>query len=119
MKAGRELDVKMAGLMGCYAKQDFTGTWDLIIPNGVNQINFVNKNDVWSGVPAYSTDISAAWPIAEKLRLFVLPWGEHEWCATPKRDATLAFREFSASATAPLAICLAALKVMEDENESR
>lgn len=70
-------------------------------------------------VPQYSTDMSAAWEVVEKLRLLGYQGGI-DW-ARPESGYKCAFgaslipphqRQSSRTETAPLAICLAALKVM-------
>ncbi len=60
--------------------------------------------------PAYSTDIAAAWQVVDKLHAlsFYLEVGSAGWMA---RFANISATEASA-ATAPLAICLAALKAV-------
>lgn len=70
-------------------------------------------------IPQYSTEISAAWEIVEKLKLSGYQGGL-EW-AKPEAGYNCAFgaslpldeKQFSWAETAPLAICLAALKAME------
>lgn len=69
-------------------------------------------------MPNYSTDISAAWEIAEKLKLTITPkvdaTEKSRWLA----DTRLAWHEepwLAYGATAPLAICRAALKAMLSE----
>ena len=54
-------------------------------------------------------DIAGAWQLVEKLRLFVMPWGNDEWCAATHRDERLAFQNIFYALTAPLAICYTAL----------
>ena len=69
--------------------------------------------------PNYSTDIGAAWQVVEKLRAGKFVWikdcGGFGWrveiLSSSETDIQI---DFSVVAdTAPLAICLAALKVME------
>jgi len=79
-------------------------------------------------LPYYSTDIAAAWQVAEKLRLWVIPYTDDPvgWCAGipeslsaksyvanmygPDEIGTVDGRlTLARAATAPLAICLAAL----------
>lgn len=68
---------------------------------------------VHRGFPAYSTDIAAAWPIAEKFRLCVTPWlpGKSQWTAFQvgrwDQDA-----ERFVSDTAAEAICYCALNAV-------
>lgn len=69
-------------------------------------------------IPQYSTEISAAWEVIEKLR-FLGYQGGIDW-ARPEAGYECSFgsslppdqRPSSQAETAPLAICLAALKVM-------
>lgn len=66
MKAGRELDIAVAELViGCREKRKWKpniGEWlyDLVIPGGVNRIDFVEPGACWSACPAYSTDPAAS-----------------------------------------------------------
>lgn len=74
-------------------------------------------------IPHYSTDIAAAWPVVEKLCLSVLRnandeylvgkfdetvWNGDEWVD----GQMVCILRPSEAATAPLAICLAALRVV-------
>jgi hypothetical protein len=68
-----------------------------------------DKYDEWGMIPCYSTDIAAAWQVVEKLRLFVMPWGDDEWCVSHERDKHLAFQNIVPAPSAPLAISRAAL----------
>ncbi len=76
----------------------------------------VKEYDVWideegnSHHPRrYSSDISAAWEVVEKLRyISIMPWKEGKWNATAKHEEFTFVQ--SIQDTAPLAICLAALK---------
>lgn len=63
--------------------------------------------------PAYSTDIAAAWQIVEKLKLAVGPSdsGLVGWWAA-RNTPSLPMSPLAAADTAPMAICLAALKVV-------
>jgi len=67
-------------------------------------------------LPYYSTDIAAAWQIAEKLRLCLIPRVDGGWNALPWEDVR-GSGPLPASAgsahTAPLAICHAVLKTVE------
>ena len=71
--------------------------------------------------PAFSTDISAAWEVVEKLRtdhIFSLEGEEHEkhrrnlWTARFLYEATDGGEYGAFAASAPHAICLAALKAV-------
>lgn len=66
--AGRELDAEIAEkVMGCHVKRhrSSSGIWlyDLVVPGGVNCIDFVEPDAPWSSCPRYSTDIAAAWQV--------------------------------------------------------
>ena len=64
-------------------------------------------------IPRYSRDIAAAWMVVEKFSLCVEPWGGG-WCATRSQSGDPDCRDwFASDATAPRAICLAALKAVE------
>ena len=86
-------------------------------------------------VEEYSSDIDAAWLVAEKLRLMIVPIASHEWerdlddgqegdlprgwaaakCSASERRDTyfeVSTRCWSFADTAPLAICRAALKAV-------
>lgn len=69
--------------------------------------------------PAYSTDISATWKVVEKMRkqvslevAFELFVNESGWW-----EARFGMEDFVCADTAPLAICLAALKAVAVEME--
>lgn len=70
-------------------------------------------------IPRYSTEISAAWEVIEKLKLLGYQ-GRIDW-AKPEPGYECAFgaspftyeMQFSSAETASLAICLAALKIIE------
>lgn len=63
----------------------------------------------YTSIPCYSTDISAAWDVVEKLGCYVEYWpGYGASMKSSGRDSP----DFLGKAkTAPLAICLAALKL--------
>mgnify|MGYP001243213261 CR=1 FL=1 len=69
------------------------------------------------GVPAYSTDISAAWLVVEKLqeqgvRVDILSdWHGHRTCRVARKSEIL-YDALDWSDTAPLAICRAALRAV-------
>ncbi len=110
IEPGRELDLLIAKkVMGCYVRRNFKGCFDLVIPGGVNCIDFIEEEGAWFSVPHYSTNIAAAWEVVEKLGndFFELSRGgsglSDGWSAlTAEGDAW--------AETAPHAICLAALK---------
>ena len=67
-------------------------------------------------VPFYSTDISAAWEVVEKIDLFfeVSREEKNRWTATFYKDPFFdVILGHARAKTAPHAICLAALKIME------
>lgn len=81
--------------------------------------------------PAFSTDIAAAWQVVERFRLWVIP-DERQWCAGIPRNLSGSIYsadmygpddlgvidgrlELARADTAPLAICLAALKLVGSE----
>lgn len=77
--ASRELDWRIAEqVMGCHIRQHRSSSgrmlYDLVIPDGVNQVDFVDADGAGKSCPAYSTDISAAIQVAEKMRLAVIPF---------------------------------------------
>lgn len=75
--------------------------------------------EVWSACPDYSTDVSVAWQVVEKLH----EWGlivtiskgpdNFTWDVRGWNDRTNDSRYIAHGETAPLAICLAALKAVE------
>ena len=62
----------------------------------------------------YSTDIKAAWNLAERFRLCVVPWHDGKWTAV-KEGEILIDGDWNSAKTAPHAICLAALSIVEGE----
>lgn len=62
-----------------------------------------NSNDDWV-LPRYSENIAAAWEIAENLRMQLKPRGGDGWWAS------VSSVNWIEADTAPLAICLAALR---------
>lgn len=70
-----------------------------------------DQYDEWGMLPHYSTDIAAAWEVAEKLRLHVGPSALHHnwWCAT------IDGLDHEHHASAPMAICLAALAAVKQD----
>ncbi len=90
------------------------------------QLGMAPRKDYLETIPAYSTEITAAWPLVEKLGLWVFP-DEDVWIAG--RPRSLSGKKYVpnmymdetgvvdgridmvTAATAPLAICLAALQV--------
>lgn len=63
-------------VMGCREEQNGNGTYDLIVPGGVNQIDFCEPGACWSAAPGYSGEIAAAWQVVEKIGgVVVEDWG--------------------------------------------
>ena len=54
-------------VMGAYVRQSDEGLWDLVIPGGVNQVDFVSKEGIWGASPRFSTDIAAAYQMEERI----------------------------------------------------
>lgn len=103
MKSGRELDALVAEKVMGFEIANYTGERHKGVP--VIRVNDLSKA-VLAAKP-YSTDISAAFEVVEKMNHVVLTGGSGEWEAQMWSDN----EEFSArSNTAPHAICLAALK---------
>ena len=111
MKAGRELDAKIAEKV--FPDKEWLST-------NILDFNF------WE-VPAYSTDIKAAWLVVEKMNLLVAyqlcqSHNASKWLITHVHkdfdDTEECWLEnYVCADTAPEAICLTALKIMEAENE--
>ncbi len=106
LEADRELDYKIAELLGWIQIEDAAG-WQS--PDGV-----LNE---WPGPPAFSTDISNAWKIIERLRaigvdILISTEGD-KWEVELVVNETLYAQGLSGSicmqATVTLAICRAAL----------
>jgi len=114
MEAGRELDVLVARILfgnlpfiqkrKRAAKKDYYSIWAV-----------KTKSGGYGKLPFYSTDIAAAWQIAEKLQEFYpCLWKEDGYW-----ECLFAVEYATATAdTAPLAICRAALLAMEVERET-
>ena len=123
MEAGREMDALVAELMGWTVNKElktFT-TWVAITSGddwcGIRPLCGTTKG-VW-GNWSPSTDISAAWPVVEKLQSMEITIRFHPQHRGPWKvtlfglDGNLTFiTEFAD--TAPLAICRAALKAVAD-----
>jgi len=101
VKAGPELDALIAEkVMGQTRSEGLPGKFEPQIGR-------------WPYLPPYSTNIEAAWEVAEKLRLCVVPvedatrkgwtaFAEGRWAEDGAANATV---------SAPLSICLAALEL--------
>lgn len=71
-----------------------------------------NPNPRPSVVPEYSTDIAAAWAIVEELKLSIL-YEPDGWMASYVGSKGAPHIHYIHAATAPLAICLAALECVK------
>lgn len=121
LKAGRALDRLIAEkVMGCHVTKRPKGTFDLIVPGGVNSVDWVEEEGAWSGMPSYSTDISSAWEVVERilaiekkkktyLPVFLVEAAPDGCSAVLQVEMGCQIVIENAS-TAPLAICRAALK---------
>lgn len=110
MNAGRELDAMVAEkVFGWEPAVNPWGDgrnigWNLppCIPNEL-------ERRTWSRDPLpYSTDISAAWQVVEKIGLGIQPCGDGWVCGIPGNRS----KPSVLGASAPLAICLAAMKAV-------
>ena len=125
--AGRELDALVAEkVMGWTAWRSKHGYFNITDGDGNSHTcdPATSKYDPETGerlpepkwwdysteLPDYSTDIAAAWPLVERFGITVYaPTRErHDWVAAIKIGAC----EVAHGETAPLAICLAALKAV-------
>jgi len=106
LEAGRELDALVAEKVMGWKKLNDTG------------LSWRSPDEGFSNLPYFSTDISAAWQVVEKMRetrwIEVHSTIDGEWAAfyTPigTTDMNQAIHEYAKASTAPLAICRAALK---------
>lgn len=127
MKPGRELDALVAEkVMGwTWSLDEKTGWWTLTSPEG--RIGMCENKSVLieSGLhfPDYSTHISAAWEVVEKIKdrsgldLLFSPTRKI-WQATFTMEHPLRVENLSQEQTAPHAICLAALKAVGHQIET-
>mgnify|MGYP001571535769 CR=1 FL=1 len=124
LPAGRELDALVAEkVMG----------WKHYAPAAVQEVwyppNLHPSNNVLGhSIPHYSTDIAVAWQVVEHLKnklhlQVILHWAGDEcpkWLCNLRADGYRSFQdqEWQVEAdTAPLAICLAALKAVGWTND--
>ena len=108
MKAGRELDRKIAEFRGCH----------VYVSGNQEYREFKNpKTGKYRVLPRYSTDIAAAWEVVEKLETqeIYLIWDGEDKLAELYRHGDVICEARSKSL--PEAICLAALKVMEQKGK--
>lgn len=81
----------------------------------VNQIGYYRYRFINALIPNYSTDMEAAWVIAKKLRLSIKPFPNSKWWVCS--DCNDSKESEMVCETAPLAICLVALKSVGVEVE--
>lgn len=106
LEAGRELDVLVAdNVMGGYESK----TIGFILPPGKR---LTEAHADFDKVPHYSTEIGAAWKVVEKVGLWVGPFTPGVYWSAVSIDDYLNSRATKA-ASAPLAICRAALKAVQ------
>jgi hypothetical protein len=70
LEPGAELDLLVGTkVMGCTVKpgRHKPHCFDLVIPGGVNSVDWVEEAGAWSGMPKYSTEIVAAWAVFREL----------------------------------------------------
>ena len=103
MKAGRDMDALVA--------EKVMGDTDAYyLPLGEGELNVAAR------VPRYSTDIAAAWQVVEKfgyspsIHVFRSHGGKWGCKISLSSDPNVDAEYFGFAETAPLAICLAALK---------
>lgn len=111
MKAGRELDALIAEkVMGLIAYK----VQLVAPPPRVRTIDELQR--VGSPLPHYSADIAAAWEVVEKADL----WSLYGSIGDGPYRACIQFEDregLMTADTAPLAICLAALKAVSQEEQ--
>ena len=127
----REIDLLVAKkVTGCYVrKQHWEDLYALHVPGVIIKADYLSREDAWTGVPHYSTDIAAAWEVVQHLKdrdgsphyLWLSYQGDSILTKTNSSHWLCAFsspEKFRAEAdTAPMAICLAALKAVGVEIE--
>ena len=126
-EAGRALDAlvaeKVMGLVPYHCevgeRMKYGGVWagDPYHPNGPQGYDGFDNGMDLVAAPDYSTYLEAAWPLVEKFSMAVMPVVGGRWCAIPGtyHEEGDWFEEQPTiyADTAPLAICLAALKAVE------
>lgn len=118
MKAGREMDALVAEKVMGWKR---FAVCDKLHPPYMEE----TRHTFAHGFPDYSTDITAAWEVAEKMRVAVMPIDGGGWAAKDiSIDATHGTELYiipgsdeecygwTKADTAPLAICRAALKAV-------
>ncbi len=100
LQADRELDARISAIIMAWTRND----------------------KVQSEIPHYSTDIVAAWTIAEIARMVIRPSLVNGWIAGMLKSVTLSGRveivdeTYAEANTCPLAICKSALKIAQLES---
>jgi len=115
MKPGRELDALIAErVMGWKICRNKNGGYSIFVGDEDNYTAWSSTKDIElpDVFPKYSTDISAAWEVVEKIKYkwdnnFSIHWNGEEWVIPQPKFPDLAI---SVGDTAPHAICLAALE---------
>ena len=115
MTAGAEMDRLIAKkVMGCRIKRHrskLSGRWlyDLVIPGGVNEIDFVDPEGPWGACPRYSTEIVTAWQVVNKLCTDGMWWQADGGRFNLPVKFKFSFGDEVEADTIQLAICRAAL----------
>lgn len=120
MQAGRELDALVATrVMGSVVSQD--PIWQKVYEQPDAWVETSPSRQLRRTLQPYSTDIAVAWGVVEKMISTLFPpwdddppeygtphvyWCDDKWCAVFAYDC------IRSAATAPHAICLAALKAV-------
>jgi hypothetical protein len=120
MRKGKELDLQIAKeVMGHSISREKRGTWIEGTPKGTRPLK------------AYSSDISAAWEVAAKIGVSLIPVEGNGWFALVGEPGgwkspadfiqylqTADFAQAGAAVgdDAPLMICIAAMKQIEKQN---
>jgi hypothetical protein len=118
LKPGRELDALVAEKVMGYKVTDWPTGKEFPITSAIAA--GVLSEFQQSRIPSYSTDIAAAWQVVDKMKslgCFIKvhncdhrgEWGC--WCTHPGRVLS---ESFAVEDTAPHAICLAALKAVDN-----
>lgn len=108
LEAGRELDALVSEVMGM---------WRTPLTQIETQVAL--KHEI---IPHYSTDIAAAWEVAEICRMVVRPSLAKGWIAGMLHSVTLSGKveivkeTYAEGDTAPLAICKSALRIARLES---
>lgn len=115
-KAGRELDTLVAEMVMGYHKST-SGGFD-----GNDHEAWFRQNGAKvsvDGPPRFSTDIAAAWLVVEKMYLFHASFllGSNDFGWKIVEDGQELGDTIAEAATAPLVICLAALKIVEERRK--